>query len=291
MSRSMRARSQAASADRQNAGDLEHGAVARLGAALREARPRPHLLHRGRLQGLHSHSRRARAPLVSSLPGHVPADVVSLGGGARDSVRGARRRGSSPARVAHPGGAPGARRGARHRDLRPSPERAVVSLPRARDSAPGSPSLPPRHAGGRGRVLIGPPPESIGAAIGGWEREALPGLNARAMDDRTEVIRASYDTVAAAYVEHIAGELAGKPLDRHLLNRFAEEVRGRGPVLDLGCGPGHVTRYLADQGVSAFGIDLSHEMVRSAARLNPGLDFRVGDLRALDLPDAQLAGL
>jgi SAM-dependent methyltransferase len=108
------------------------------------------------------------------------------------------------------------------------------------------------------------------------------------MDDR---VRASYDAVAAAYVEHLYNELARKPLDRHLLNRFAEEVRERGTVGDLGCGPGHVARHLQGQGVRMLGIDLSPEMVRWAEKLNPGLDVRVGDLRALDLPDASLAGI
>ena len=69
-------------------------------------------------------------------------------------------------------------------------------------------------------------------------------------------LRASYDAVAAAYVEHIYTELAQKPLDRHLLNRFAEEVRERGTVGDLGCGPGHVARYLHDQGVRMLGVDI-----------------------------------
>lgn len=111
------------------------------------------------------------------------------------------------------------------------------------------------------------------------------------MSDSLDSLRASYDAVAAAYVEHIAGELAQKPLDRHLLNRFAEEVRDRGTVADLGCGPGHIARYLHDKDVRMVGIDLSPEMVRWAARLNPGLDFRVGDLRSLELPDASLAGI
>ena len=104
-------------------------------------------------------------------------------------------------------------------------------------------------------------------------------------------VRDSYDSAADAYAEHLSDELARKPLDRHLLNRFAEEVRGKGVVADLGCGPGHVAQYLHDQGVAVAGIDLSPEMVRSAARLSPGLDFRVGDMQALDLPDAGLAGI
>jgi SAM-dependent methyltransferase len=104
-------------------------------------------------------------------------------------------------------------------------------------------------------------------------------------------IRESYDSAAEAYAEHLAAELAGKPLDRHLLNRFAEGVRGRGLVVDVGCGPGHVAGYLKDQGVEMSGIDLSAEMIAVARRLNPGLDFQVGDMRRLDLPDATLAGL
>jgi SAM-dependent methyltransferase len=104
-------------------------------------------------------------------------------------------------------------------------------------------------------------------------------------------IRESYDSAAEAYAEHLASELTHKPLDRHLLNRFAEDTRGRGMVADIGCGPGHVARYLHDQGVTIFGIDLSPAMVRCAARLNPGLDFRVGDLRNLELHAASLAGI
>ena len=104
-------------------------------------------------------------------------------------------------------------------------------------------------------------------------------------------VRKSYDSAARAYADHLADELDRKPLDRHLLNRFAEALRGRGLVADLGCGPGHVARYLAAQGVSTVGIDLSPGMIRVASELHPRLDFRVGDMTALDLPDESLAGI
>lgn len=104
-------------------------------------------------------------------------------------------------------------------------------------------------------------------------------------------VRDSYDSAARAYAEHLATELVHKPLDRHLLNRFAEATRGRGLVADLGCGPGQVARYLQEQGVSVIGIDLSPEMVRMAKELHPGLDVRVGDMTRLDLPDASLLGI
>jgi SAM-dependent methyltransferase len=55
--------------------------------------------------------------------------------------------------------------------------------------------------------------------------------------------------------------------------------------------PGHVAKYLDAQGVTVVGIDLSPEMVRCAASRNPGLEFRVGDIRALSVPGGSLVGL
>ncbi len=104
-------------------------------------------------------------------------------------------------------------------------------------------------------------------------------------------IRDSYDSAAEAYAEHLATELDHKPLDRHLLNRFAEEARGSGLVADLGCGPGHVARYLQERGVTVVGIDLSPGMIRVAAGLHPGVELRVGDMTRLDFPDASLGGV
>lgn len=103
-------------------------------------------------------------------------------------------------------------------------------------------------------------------------------------------VRVSYDAAARVYAERLADELDHKPLDRHLLNRFAEAVQGQGIVADLGCGPGHVAAYLHGRNVATIGFDLSPGMVREAARLHPRIDFRVGDFAALDLPDARLAG-
>jgi SAM-dependent methyltransferase/ribosomal protein S18 acetylase RimI-like enzyme len=116
-------------------------------------------------------------------------------------------------------------------------------------------------------------------------------LSGARMTEDPSRIRASYDEIAATYTERIFTELAGKPLDRHLLNRFAEDVRGRGLVADLGCGPGHVARYLHEQGVRMLGVDLSPRMIDWARTRSPEIEFRVGDMRALDLPDGALAGI
>ena len=107
--------------------------------------------------------------------------------------------------------------------------------------------------------------------------------------------RASYDAVAAAYAEALSGELACKPLDRALLTAFAEQVRevGRGEtrVWDVGCGPGHVTAFLAGLGVRAAGVDLSGEMTVQAAKRHPDLTFSTGSMTALPAADASWDGL
>ncbi len=104
-------------------------------------------------------------------------------------------------------------------------------------------------------------------------------------------LAATYDRVARAYAEQFFTELDRKPFDRELLDRFAAILKDRGRVCDVGCGPGHVGRYLADRGVDVFGLDLSPGMVALARDLNPGMRFEQGDMLALHLPDGALAGI
>ncbi|MBC9730280.1 class I SAM-dependent methyltransferase [Streptomyces sp. TRM68367] len=113
-------------------------------------------------------------------------------------------------------------------------------------------------------------------------------------------IRASYDTVAAAYAARVKAPTELDPLSRAVLGAFADLVRadGRGrpgrpgrPVADLGCGPGKVTAHLAALGLPAFGVDLSPEMVALARAAHPGLRFTVGSMTALDIGDDELGGI
>jgi SAM-dependent methyltransferase len=105
--------------------------------------------------------------------------------------------------------------------------------------------------------------------------------------------RASYDADAEGYAGRVRGLLDGSPYLRASLELFAELVRdtGGGPVADVGCGPGYVTRHLHDLGLDAFGIDLSPEMVALARRDHPGLRFEVGTMTDLDLADDSVAGV
>jgi SAM-dependent methyltransferase len=104
-------------------------------------------------------------------------------------------------------------------------------------------------------------------------------------------VEMSYDVVADEYAQRIFEELKHKPVDRNLLDRFAARVRTNGPACDLGCGPGHVARYLHERGVQIIGVDLSPVMVGCAKRLNPGIEFRQGDTRRLDVEDGSWGGI
>jgi len=104
--------------------------------------------------------------------------------------------------------------------------------------------------------------------------------------------RSSYDRVAEEYARRFFDELSHKPFDRKMLDWLIEKAGGRGPICDLGCGPGQVARYVASRGAEACGIDLSAEMAAVAARLNPEISFRQGDVLALSgIEDGAFGGV
>jgi SAM-dependent methyltransferase len=59
----------------------------------------------------------------------------------------------------------------------------------------------------------------------------------------------------------------------------------------MGCGPGHVARHLHEQGIQVCGVDLSAQMIERARQLSPAIDFRQGDMLALDAADESWAGI
>ena len=81
----------------------------------------------------------------------------------------------------------------------------------------------------------------------------------------------------------LGDELIGKPFDVWLLERIAD-LAGTNPIVDVGCGPGHITAFLADTGAQVSGVDLSPGMVEVARREYPDLDFAVGNLFQLLRP-------
>jgi ubiquinone/menaquinone biosynthesis C-methylase UbiE len=111
------------------------------------------------------------------------------------------------------------------------------------------------------------------------------------MKQASDHVRPCYDAVSREYTARFAGELAHKPLDREVLRRFSSEVIGRGEVYDLGCGPGQTTAFLHSQGVAVRGLDLSSRLLDEARQRHPGITFELGNMLALPLADAALAGV
>ena len=157
-------------------------------------------------------------------------------------------------------------------DLAARPEPLVRELPRQRG----------QHDS-RWVHLLGDVPQAdsaVAEAAPQVDREAVLAAGAEARDQR---VRSSYDAVATGYADHLVDELLAQPFERWLLDRIAAHADG-GPVVEAGCGPGHVTAYLAEAGADATGIDLSPGMVEEARRRFPDGDYQVGDLRRLMRP-------
>jgi 2-polyprenyl-3-methyl-5-hydroxy-6-metoxy-1,4-benzoquinol methylase len=81
------------------------------------------------------------------------------------------------------------------------------------------------------------------------------------------------------------------PVARRLMDGFERAMfellamtRPVSSVLEVGCGEGHVTAKLADffPGAKVVGTDLSEEVIETARRLHPGLDFRAESIYELD---------
>ena len=102
--------------------------------------------------------------------------------------------------------------------------------------------------------------------------------------DRFSELQDSYDRIAEEYCKRIFDELAHKPLDRQLLQRLANTVKS-GPICDVGCGPGHVARFLKSCEADVFGIDLSPRMIELARRLTPEIQFFEGNMLSLEVAD------
>lgn len=123
--------------------------------------------------------------------------------------------------------------------------------------------------------------------------EARGGAVAETAPDSLGVIRAAYDRIAVPYAQRFHHHLDGKPVDRAMLAAFAGLVAacGNSRVADVGCGTGATTAILAGLGVEPFGVDLAPQMVEQARRLNPGVDFTVGSMTELPLPDGEVGGV
>lgn len=114
-----------------------------------------------------------------------------------------------------------------------------------------------------------------------------------------DVVRKSYDQVADNYAHLLRttgmGDIRRHPWLKAPVDAFADTVAGSGPacgpVLDVGCGPGQVTAYLAERGLDVSGVDLSPGMIENARRLHPQCRFSVSSATELELDAGSLGGV
>ena len=106
----------------------------------------------------------------------------------------------------------------------------------------------------------------------------------------TERVTAAYSARADEYAALLGSMDAVHPDDRALVDAWAAGQSGA--LVDAGCGPGHWTAHLAQQGHRVSGIDAAPEFVEHARRTyGASVGFRVGSLDALPLADGSVDGV
>jgi len=104
-----------------------------------------------------------------------------------------------------------------------------------------------------------------------------------------EQVRQAYASVAGLYIG-----LFGTTQQVHAddLAFIGRHLAGQpGTVLDLGCGPGHITGYLRSLGVDATGIDMVPEFIAHAQAAHPSGRYQLGSIENLDVANHSIAGI
>lgn len=104
-----------------------------------------------------------------------------------------------------------------------------------------------------------------------------------------EASRAAYSGRATEYIDLLGSMSSVHPSDLQMVSTWASDVDG--VLVDAGCGPGHWTNFLAEQGSSARGIDQVPEFIEHAAMTFPAAAFAVGSIDSIDAATASVGGV
>ncbi|SFO60560.1 Methyltransferase domain-containing protein [Geodermatophilus obscurus] len=102
-------------------------------------------------------------------------------------------------------------------------------------------------------------------------------------------MRDAYSSMSEQYIGLFDGGWQDHEDDTALVRRHLTGLSG--PVLDLGCGPGHWTAYLHSLGADVTGVDIVPEFIAHARATYPGPEFRLGSMTELDIPEHSMAGI
>ena len=89
-------------------------------------------------------------------------------------------------------------------------------------------------------------------------------------------VRNAYASLAQQYIELFDGDWDAHEVDAAFILRHLGATRG--PVLDVGCGPGYWTAYLHEHGLDVTGIDPVPEFIEHARAHHPGPGFELGSM-------------
>jgi ubiquinone/menaquinone biosynthesis C-methylase UbiE len=101
------------------------------------------------------------------------------------------------------------------------------------------------------------------------------------------VERQLFDTDAKRYEAWYAspkGQLVDRA-ERRLLHWLLNKIPDARSLLEVGCGTGHFTAALAEQGFFVVGLDRAPAMIAEFRRLRPGLPVVLGDAHRLPFQD------
>lgn len=103
-------------------------------------------------------------------------------------------------------------------------------------------------------------------------------------------MRVAYSSMAEQYIDLVdGGRWTGHEDDTALVRRHLTGLPG--PVLDLGCGPGHWTAHLHALGVDVTGVDVVPEFIAHARATHRGPTFLLGSMTEVDVPEHSVAGI
>jgi len=102
-------------------------------------------------------------------------------------------------------------------------------------------------------------------------------------------VRQAYASVAELYIELFGTSQQVHADDLAFIGRHL--ARRPGTVLDLGCGPGHITDYLRSLGVNATGIDMVPEFIAHAQAAHPSGSYQLGSFENLAAADHSVVGI
>lgn len=87
-----------------------------------------------------------------------------------------------------------------------------------------------------------------------------------------------FNTTAEKYVEYFGDDWEFI----NEINSFINLIIPNGKVLDLGCGSGYISKYMADKNLQPVGIDFSEKMIEIAKKKYPEIPFLKMDIANVD---------